>query len=63
MKSLKTGLIVVGSAALMLLATYGNTVQATNVTNNPDDSLAQIAAKNSSTAPTLIAATGHSKES
>ncbi|MEG4283662.1 hypothetical protein QUB68_11080 [Microcoleus sp. A006_D1] len=63
MKSLKTGLIVVGSAALMLLAAYSNTVQATNATNKPDDFLAQIPAKNSSTAPTLIAGTGHSKES
>ncbi len=63
MKSLKTGLIVVGSAALILLTASGNTVQATNATNKPDDSLAQIGAQKSSTAPTQIAATGHSNSS
>ncbi|WP_445245797.1 hypothetical protein [Microcoleus sp. OTE_8_concoct_300] len=64
MKSLKTGLIVAGSAALMLLAAYSNTVPATNAANKPDDYRAKIAAQNSSTAPTKIAATpGHSNSS
>jgi hypothetical protein len=64
MKSLKTGLIVVGCAALMLLAAYGNTVQATNAANKPDDFLAKIAAKNSPPTPTQIAGTpGNSNSS
>jgi len=38
------GLIVAGSAALMLLAASNNTVQARNAANKPDDALAKIAA-------------------
>jgi hypothetical protein len=62
MKFLKTGLIVSGTAGLMLVAAYGNATQATNAAS-PNASATKTVAVNQ-TAPTKIAATpGHSDSS
>lgn len=63
MKSLKTGLIVAGTAGLMLVAAYSNATQATNAAI-PNASVIKIVAQINQDAPTKIAATpGHSNSS
>ncbi len=67
MKSLKTGLIVAGTAGLMLLAACGNATQGTNAASSPAASPNASATKTAAinqAAPTKIAATpGHSNSS
>ncbi len=63
MKFLKTGLIIAGTAGLMLVAASGNATQATNAAS-PNASATKTTAQINHDAPTKIAATpGHSNSS